>query len=499
MPFNGSGTYNPPSAPTWPAVPNTLIESADYNNVITDLATALTNCMTRDGQSPCTANIPLGGFKITGLGNGVANTDAAAFGQSMVLRGAIGASDWDNLLNTGIYEAEASSLTGPASNFPPTSEVGQLLVAAQGATITHLYLSETSSFSRFKTGSTWSDWTRSAKAISANTTLSVPSEFATIAAAMSYLQEYRIDPDVTVTISLANGTYNVTSSTSLNHPDGQRIRLIGNTGSPSSVVLNWNGTPNDHTLKVTDGYSFGLINGIQFSSNAVALFGAIAALTNGAVTVGANNIYNAMGYSFYASENAYLEAEGGTINGTDGSTRGGLCTLGSTMVLSSVTMTNGVLGLSSTLGSKIILSSCTITSMTTDGIQADNNSLVVLAGGNTVSSNTSDGIQLSTGSIAVEIGTNTLSSNGVYGINYNTGVYVRGNTWSGSGNGTALESPVAFFVNGGIQNNTTDLTLTPNSGHVKFGTHAAIGAETITGYIEIKDAGGTIRKLAVVS
>lgn len=45
-----------------------------------------------------------------------------------------------------------------------------------------------------------------------------------------------------------------------------------------------------------------------------------------------------------------------------------------------------------------------------------------------------------------------------------------------------------------------DLALTPKgTGRVTFGTHAAIAAETVTGYITIKDAGGTERKLAVVS
>jgi hypothetical protein len=45
-----------------------------------------------------------------------------------------------------------------------------------------------------------------------------------------------------------------------------------------------------------------------------------------------------------------------------------------------------------------------------------------------------------------------------------------------------------------------DLALTPaGAGNVRYGTHEAIGAETVTGFIEIKDAGGTIRKLAVVS
>lgn len=45
-----------------------------------------------------------------------------------------------------------------------------------------------------------------------------------------------------------------------------------------------------------------------------------------------------------------------------------------------------------------------------------------------------------------------------------------------------------------------DVAIAPKgTGAVRFGTHAGIAAETVTGYITIKDAGGTSRKLAVVS
>lgn len=45
-----------------------------------------------------------------------------------------------------------------------------------------------------------------------------------------------------------------------------------------------------------------------------------------------------------------------------------------------------------------------------------------------------------------------------------------------------------------------DIKFIPKgAGVVQYGTHSAIGGETITGYITIKDAGGTVRKLAVVS
>ena len=46
-----------------------------------------------------------------------------------------------------------------------------------------------------------------------------------------------------------------------------------------------------------------------------------------------------------------------------------------------------------------------------------------------------------------------------------------------------------------------DLMLEPkgSTGRVWIGAHSAIGAETVTGYITVKDSGGTERKLAVVS
>jgi hypothetical protein len=52
----------------------------------------------------------------------------------------------------------------------------------------------------------------------------------------------------------------------------------------------------------------------------------------------------------------------------------------------------------------------------------------------------------------------------------------------------------------GTGDDNLDVTLTPTgTGRVRFGTHAALSGETVTGYIEIKDAGGTVRKVAVVS
>lgn len=64
--------------------------------------------------------------------------------------------------------------------------------------------------------------------------------------------------------------------------------------------------------------------------------------------------------------------------------------------------------------------------------------------------------------------------------------------------GVASGGPPRFVARGADTN--IDLFLVPKgTGLVRYGTHSAIGAETVTGFIEIKDAGGTTRKLAVVS
>ena len=68
----------------------------------------------------------------------------------------------------------------------------------------------------------------------------------------------------------------------------------------------------------------------------------------------------------------------------------------------------------------------------------------------------------------------------------------------------ALQSGSGYFElaceTAGTGADDLDLRLTPaGTGKVMFGAHSAIAAETVTGYITIKDAGGTTRKLAVVS
>ena len=50
MSYNGSGTYSPPS-PEYPAVTGQVIYASDFNTIISDIASALSSVLVRDGQS----------------------------------------------------------------------------------------------------------------------------------------------------------------------------------------------------------------------------------------------------------------------------------------------------------------------------------------------------------------------------------------------------------------------------------------------------------------
>ena len=78
MPFNGSGTYVPPAPPVFPADPLVPIPLADYNTTILDIADALSDCLTRDGQAGMTADLDHGGYRGTNMAWPVDPTDAAS-------------------------------------------------------------------------------------------------------------------------------------------------------------------------------------------------------------------------------------------------------------------------------------------------------------------------------------------------------------------------------------------------------------------------------------
>lgn len=81
MSYNGSGTFQINSTGQ-PVVTGTTISSTVFNAFTADIATGLTNCITKDGQQTVTANIPIGGFKLTGIGVATTTGDALSYGRA---------------------------------------------------------------------------------------------------------------------------------------------------------------------------------------------------------------------------------------------------------------------------------------------------------------------------------------------------------------------------------------------------------------------------------
>ena len=81
MPFSGTGTFNRIYSWVTDQANGILVRADRMDTDTNDIASGLSNCMTRDGQSPPTAAIPMGSQKLTGLANGVAATDAVNYGQ----------------------------------------------------------------------------------------------------------------------------------------------------------------------------------------------------------------------------------------------------------------------------------------------------------------------------------------------------------------------------------------------------------------------------------
>ena len=83
MSRNGSGTYNLPTGN--PVVTGTTISSSWANTTLTDIASALTNSVASDGQTPVTGNIAMGNNKLTGLGAGTVTGDSVEYSQLAAL------------------------------------------------------------------------------------------------------------------------------------------------------------------------------------------------------------------------------------------------------------------------------------------------------------------------------------------------------------------------------------------------------------------------------
>lgn len=82
MSWNGSGVFNRLFSWTADAAGGIDISSSRTDSDTNDITSnGFGNCLTRDGQGAATSNLPMVGFRHTGVGNGQSATDYAALGQ----------------------------------------------------------------------------------------------------------------------------------------------------------------------------------------------------------------------------------------------------------------------------------------------------------------------------------------------------------------------------------------------------------------------------------
>jgi microcystin-dependent protein len=77
MSKDASGVYHLPASDVNPPVSGTVINPISFASQNTDIANELTNSLDRLGRAPMLAALPMGGFRITGMGAPIAPTDTA--------------------------------------------------------------------------------------------------------------------------------------------------------------------------------------------------------------------------------------------------------------------------------------------------------------------------------------------------------------------------------------------------------------------------------------
>lgn len=115
MPRN-LGVFVPTSGT--PVTPNSVASSTDFNAFVADVGNELTNSIARDGQSPATADLPMGGHKHTNVANATANNQYATYGQlqaAVAVTGAVG-----------------NGVTSDSAAFQAAADIGGIIHVPQG-------------------------------------------------------------------------------------------------------------------------------------------------------------------------------------------------------------------------------------------------------------------------------------------------------------------------------------------------------------------------------
>lgn len=112
MAFNGAGIFNRLYSWVTDAANGIKIRADRMDNEMNGMATGLTDCVTRDGQSPALAVLPMGGFNHINVADATAANEYASLGQVQS--------------NASSFAVGAGTAQAITANFTPTFTAGQL-------------------------------------------------------------------------------------------------------------------------------------------------------------------------------------------------------------------------------------------------------------------------------------------------------------------------------------------------------------------------------------
>ena len=143
--------------------------------------------------------------------------------------------------------------------------------------------------------------------IKSDLTINVPSAYSTIEDAFNWLTDYHIQNGVTVTVKVSDGVYNLGSSISIHHVNGNQIQLIGNTSTPGNVTINC--TTSCFILKNS---AIGLIDGFTLIGT-TNVGSAIDVHTSSYANLGASMVYQNFNQTVFANLKSYIDMRGGVV------------------------------------------------------------------------------------------------------------------------------------------------------------------------------------------
>jgi hypothetical protein len=133
--------------------------------------------------------------------------------------------------------------------------------------------------------------------------------YATISKALSSIAGKLIASGVVVTVQVADGTYTVSSSIVIDHPDADKIRLLGNTGSETAINVASIDTVNKKFV-VSGNYTatVGLASGDKFT-----VTGSSTASLNRSYTINGTPVYTGGNTEITVSESIASATVGGAV------------------------------------------------------------------------------------------------------------------------------------------------------------------------------------------